>query len=320
MNRQDWLDYFEAVNGRTPSPEEVAHALVNGEFIEEAVVSEVHPTQPPGVETVIPPVQPNPEIIQAQVAHPTQVSQQEAQTIHSTAFSQSQQGQQNTSNVQIVPSAYSSFLKQFWTWLVSAWKSPTEGVSTHQYNGYFAFFLLVFFASLTVFISSSKAVSGFNSLVNQFNTSVYDSGYYGVGVDISLFFKIFLAMGFIFFSIIFAGFVVRRFVYKEEKMTFIKSFEWYGRLFSINIFLFALASLLIFLNIYSLGTLVLSFNFLVLTAASTYAISNFDKSSKFDKFYQYLLGMLVNGIIIFIFLTIGLSILGDSIYNGLIGF
>lgn len=34
MEKQDWLDYFEAINGRTPSPEEVAQAYANGEFID----------------------------------------------------------------------------------------------------------------------------------------------------------------------------------------------------------------------------------------------------------------------------------------------
>lgn len=36
MTKQDWLDYFEAVNGRSASPEEVAQALAAGEFQEEA--------------------------------------------------------------------------------------------------------------------------------------------------------------------------------------------------------------------------------------------------------------------------------------------
>ena len=35
MNKQDWLDYFRAVNGREPSPQEFMDAKNNGEFLVE---------------------------------------------------------------------------------------------------------------------------------------------------------------------------------------------------------------------------------------------------------------------------------------------
>ena len=40
MSKQDWLDYFEAVNGRSASAEEIAQALAAGESQEEVVVPE----------------------------------------------------------------------------------------------------------------------------------------------------------------------------------------------------------------------------------------------------------------------------------------
>lgn len=40
MSKQDWLDYFEAVNGRSASAEEIAQALAAGEFQEEVVAPE----------------------------------------------------------------------------------------------------------------------------------------------------------------------------------------------------------------------------------------------------------------------------------------
>ena len=40
MSKPDWLDYFEAVNGRSASAEEIAQALAAGEFQEEVVVPE----------------------------------------------------------------------------------------------------------------------------------------------------------------------------------------------------------------------------------------------------------------------------------------
>lgn len=40
MLKQDWLDYFEAINGRSASAEEIAQALAAGEFQEEVVATE----------------------------------------------------------------------------------------------------------------------------------------------------------------------------------------------------------------------------------------------------------------------------------------
>ena len=36
MTREEWLDYFETVNGRKPSVQEMADALKAGEFVNEA--------------------------------------------------------------------------------------------------------------------------------------------------------------------------------------------------------------------------------------------------------------------------------------------
>ena len=56
MSKQDWLDYFEAVNGRSASAEEIAQALAAGEFQEEVVVPET-PQAPEFVATPTAPVE-----------------------------------------------------------------------------------------------------------------------------------------------------------------------------------------------------------------------------------------------------------------------
>ena len=38
MTRAEWLDYFETVNGRKPSVQEMADALKAGEFVNEAPI------------------------------------------------------------------------------------------------------------------------------------------------------------------------------------------------------------------------------------------------------------------------------------------
>ena len=61
MSKQDWLDYFEAVNGRSASAEEIAQALAAGEFQEEVVVPEV----PQAPEFVAAPTAPTEEPVAA---------------------------------------------------------------------------------------------------------------------------------------------------------------------------------------------------------------------------------------------------------------
>ena len=61
MSKQDWLDYFEAVNGRSASAEEIAQALAAGEFQEEVVV----PETPQAPEFVVAPTAPVEEPVAA---------------------------------------------------------------------------------------------------------------------------------------------------------------------------------------------------------------------------------------------------------------
>ncbi|WP_165209382.1 hypothetical protein ACFSN5_02990 [Streptococcus tangpeifui] len=46
MNKQDWIEYFEAINGRTPSEAEVAQGLAAGEFVAEDVAAAPEQVQP----------------------------------------------------------------------------------------------------------------------------------------------------------------------------------------------------------------------------------------------------------------------------------
>lgn len=61
MSKQDWLDYFEAVNGRSASAEEIAQALAAGEFQEEVVL----PETPQAPEFVAAPTAPVEELVAA---------------------------------------------------------------------------------------------------------------------------------------------------------------------------------------------------------------------------------------------------------------
>ena len=45
MNEKEWLDYFETINNRKPTEEEIQQAKANGEFIfQESRDEDVNPT------------------------------------------------------------------------------------------------------------------------------------------------------------------------------------------------------------------------------------------------------------------------------------
>ena len=45
MTKADWLDFFEAINGRSATEEEIAAALAAGEFQDDAPAVETAPVQ-----------------------------------------------------------------------------------------------------------------------------------------------------------------------------------------------------------------------------------------------------------------------------------
>ena len=63
MTKADWLEFFEAINGRSATEEEIAAALAAGEFQDDAPAVETAPTQEA-------PAQPQPTFASAQEAQP----------------------------------------------------------------------------------------------------------------------------------------------------------------------------------------------------------------------------------------------------------
>lgn len=290
MTRQDWIDYFEAVNGRSPETGEIEAALASGEFTQveentesEQTASKQEPATGESQPSSAPSVQTYQETPQAQVPQPQVPAQ---------------------------PSAFAIFVKQFWKWLVSAWKSPTAVVATHKYNGLAAYLLLVLFSTLMVMIPIWKLESTLSS--------------YGGGpvtgpttVGFGSFITIFIGFAFIIFAIIFGGFVAKRFVYQDKEYTLSRCFEWYGRIFSLNILLLGLAVIFSLLGITTLVLILTLLNYSLFLAASAYALFHTKKTSDMDMFYKYLLAGFVYFIVLVIFISVGLSIAGEFLFKGI---
>ncbi len=114
MKQTDWMEYFEAVNGRSATAEEIAQALANGEFMAE------EPTPVEAVEASQPaeaPVQPEAQAAPVQPAPATQAP------VNTTA--PVSPAPQATTIPQPLPAmARPSILKEYWDWYLSALKQP----------------------------------------------------------------------------------------------------------------------------------------------------------------------------------------------------
>lgn len=228
MSKQDWLDYFEAVNGRSASAEEIAQALAAGEFQEEVAA-------PQAPEFVAAPQEPvaapqTPEF----TAAPQEPAPQAAPT-NGSAFQQAPQQayqqpvqpgyQQNPYQGQPYPAQPSQFgvaVGGYWSWFVSALKRPTAVNQPKALNGILQYVFTAFVMTLATF----------------FTASAYTGGY---GVDFRAFLIILIMVYFNIYAYQVAGFFIRRVVLQDKEYSYGRSFEEFGRLsvYTLPISLFA---------------------------------------------------------------------------------
>lgn len=253
MSKQDWLEYFEAVNGRSATEEEIAQALAAGEFVEaeqvsaEQASSEASPAsssfeqpqnfQQPFAQQASQQYQEVPQ----QQANPNQFANQ-GQAYQQQGFQQAspfagqpqssgpqayqnnqQQGQFNSQIPQQGPQAYYSQ------------QPPQPSEFSKTMKGFWAW-LVSAWKSPTSEVESSK-VNGYLSLgltafffaivanYNIFSTiGIMSFGMYnGPTFNFKVFFVSLIAAALFLFSIILGGFVVKRLVYQDRSFTFNKA-------------------------------------------------------------------------------------------------
>lgn len=130
-------------------------------------------------------------------------------------------------------------------------------------------------------------------------------------VGFSAFMAILVGSGLYLFAIIFAGFVAKRFVYSDTQFTFTKAFDWYGRLFSVNIVLMAFTTLFVLIDVYSIAFILIVLSLLVFALATTFALAHSRDVSSLDMFYKYIIAVIVNGLVLFVFGVLSMMIAGE---------
>jgi len=341
MSKQDWLEYFEAVNGRSATEEEIAQALAAGEFVKAEQVSadqassEASPAsssfeqpqnfqQPFAQQTSqqyqeVPQQQANPN----QFANQGQPYQQQGfqqanpfagqpQSFGPQAYQNNpQQGQFNSQVPQQGPQAYYSQ------------QPPQPSEFSKTMKGFWAW-LVSAWKSPTSEVESSK-VNGYLSLgltafffaivanYNIFSTiGIMSFGMYnGPTFNFKVFFVSLIAAALFLFSIILGGFVVKRLVYQDGSFTFNKAFDWYGRLYAIVLPFIAISALFALLGVIQLSLLFTWIGILLIGVGATFALIYSKTNNSMDPFYKYLLAIIINGVITIIFSFIAFSLLAS---------
>lgn len=373
MTKADWLDFFEAINGRSATEEEIAAALAAGEFQDDAPAQGA-PAQPafanvqeapaqPGFaaaqETPAQEAQPQPAFAGTQKAPvqgaPAQPGFASAQATPGQAvpnqsfqpqagFANAQAGQQAAfangqplqpgQNVQFIngqevvvpaqPSAFGTTFKNYWTWLINAWRRPADMTDYGKHNGWLNYIFLslltglAFFAILSamarkVVNTLESTASAFSSVFGSFGSNDYSSSVssHASSIGFAAFFASILAAFLFIFAFILAGFVTRKAIFRDPATTFLNSFDRFGRLTSL-----ALPVLLVTILLGAIGLVVFpGFLFYVVyflfALANLFTIVPVTTAWKADKFYQMILAALLNGVILSILFAIVFTIMSS---------
>ena len=398
MTKADWLDFFEAINGRSATEEEIAAALAAGEFQDDAPAVETAPTQEAPAqpafasaqETPVQEAQPQPTFAGAQKAQPqptfagTQEAQQQptfagaheaqpqapfanaqaaqaqpsfagAQTAPvqgvpnqaaqpQASFVNAQAGQQPAfangqplqpgQNVQFIngqavvvpaqPSAFATTFKNYWTWLLNAWRRPADMTDYGKHNGWLNYIFLSLFTGLAFFailsavarkfispvVSTTNALS---SMFGSYGTDSYSSSIssHTSSIGFGAFFASILAAFLFIFAFILAGFVTRKAIFRDPETTFLNSFDRFGRLTSLALPILLVTILLGAIGLVAFPGFLFYVVYFLFAIANLFTIVPVTTAWKADKFYQMILAALLNGVILSILFAIVFAIISS---------
>lgn len=374
MTKADWLDFFEAINGRSATEEEIAAALAAGEFQDDAPTVETAPVQEAPAqpafanvqETPAQEAQPQPTFASAQDAQaqapftnaqaaqpqptfagaqaapvqgvPNQAAQPQAGFVNAQAGQQAAfangQPLQPGQNVQFIngqavvvpaqPSAFGTTFKNYWTWLLNAWRRPADMTDYGKHNGWLNYIFLSLFTGFASFailsamarklvssvVSTTNALS---SLFGSYGTDSYSSSIssHTSSIGFGAFFASILAAFLFIFAFILAGFVTRKAIFRDPETTFLNSFDRFGRLTSLALPILLVTILFGAIGLVGFPSFLFNIVSVLFVLANIFTIVPVKTAWKADKFYQLILAALLNGVILVILFAIVFAIMSS---------
>ena len=311
MSKQDWLDYFEAVNGRSASAEEIAQALAAGEFQEEVVV----PETPQAPEFVAAPTAPVEEPVAAPqapefVAAPTAPVEEPVAAPQAPEFVAAPAAPAEEPVAapvqepapQAAPANGPAFQQAYQQPTQAAYQqAPYQGQPGQPYpaqpsqfgvavGGYWNWFLSALKRPTAV--ENPKALNGilqyvltaFVLTLSTFFTASGATG--GYGMDFRAFMLTLISLFFSLYAFQVAGFFVRRVLLQDKEYSYGRSFEEFGRLSVYTLPLALLAFLVGLVKVYEFYGFVNFLIFFLFFVGTCYVVhQGLNKTSfKADKF------------------------------------
>ena len=222
------------------------------------------------------------------------------------------------------PSAFATTFKNYWTWLLNAWRRPADMTDYGKHNGWLNYIFLSLFTGLAFFaiLSAvarkvvSSIVSTTNALSNLFGSYGTDSYSSSVSsqtssIGFGAFFASILAAFLFIFAFILAGFVTRKAIFRDPETTFLNSFDRFGRLTSLALPILLVTILLGAIGLVAFPGFLFYVVYFLFAIANLFTIVPVTTAWKADKFYQMILAALLNGVILSILFAIVFAIMSS---------
>ena len=222
------------------------------------------------------------------------------------------------------PSAFATTFKNYWTWLLNAWRRPADMTDYGKHNGWLNYIFLSLFTGLAFFaiLSAvarkvvSSIVSTTNALSNLFGsygTDAYSSSVSSQtsSIGFGAFFASILAAFLFIFAFILAGFVTRKAIFRDPETTFLNSFDRFGRLTSLALPILLVTILLGAIGLVAFPGFLFYVVYFLFALANLFTIVPVTTAWKADKFYQMILAALLNGVILSILFAIVFAIMSS---------
>ncbi|GAX47459.1 DUF6574 domain-containing protein [Pseudolactococcus reticulitermitis] len=286
MNKADWIEYFEAVNSRTPSEEEIAQALAAGEFSETEGSEVVEDTA--AAETVTPVETAAPIGADVTTGTPEETKTATFKAKEKEVIEKLKENQTIANTAQVA----SSYL----TWLLETVKRPmTKASGFNSLYAYLTLAIIVIFSALSTTLNLhafyeksviSSTFSDFSSFVG-----ISPANPIGFGTFVGLLFAVALFI----LTLVFSTWVGLKIL--KSPLTFSNVVDKYTSLFVPATFLIVLATLLSLIRLNMLSYIIFVLALSIVGMATYYIVLTAKNNLKLDDFYAKLLALFTSGVI-----------------------
>ncbi|MFR2165976.1 MAG: DUF6574 domain-containing protein [Streptococcus salivarius] len=221
------------------------------------------------------------------------------------------------------PSAFATTFKNYWTWLLNAWRRPADMTDYGKHNGWLNYIFLSLFTGLAFFailsavarkfispvVSTTNALSSMFGSLEQIVTHLhFQVIHLALVLELSLQVSSCLPL---YLCLYLGSFVTRKAIFRDPETTFLNSFDRFGRLTSLALPILLVTILLGAIGLVAFPGFLFYVVYFLFAIANLFTIVPVTTAWKADKFYQMILAALLNGVILSILFAIVFAIMSS---------